>query len=288
MSSSSDFFERAAIIGTGLIGGSWGLALRRSGFRGVRIGCDRPEVLKKALNAGAISSGEEDLRRAVANADLVILATPVGGILRLLDQLKNALPVGALITDVGSTKVMICQKARENFNGEPLFLGGHPLAGKECSGIENAAPELFENAAYILTLDSPRIANDPRVKALSSLVASFGARPVVMDAVSHDRAMASLSHLPQLASTALASMIEEREDLPLDLAASGFRDATRLAGSPYAVWRDICSSNQENIQQALNSLISKLETLRNHLTDEVLEREFKQAQQLYETVKERQ
>ncbi len=281
-----DFFQRITIVGTGLIGGSWGLALKRSGFEGALTGCDHPAVLKKALAAGAVDYGEADLRQAVENASLVILAAPVGEILGLIDQLKGVVPADALVTDVGSTKAMICQKARETFNGRPLFLGGHPLSGKERSGIENASADLFNRAPYVLTPWAPEQIDDARACAFRALVASCGARPVVMNAGAHDRAMAWLSHLPQLASTALGSLIVEEDGLPLSLAASGLRDASRLAGSPYDIWRDICSSNQENIHQALDALIRKLQILKDHLTDKTLEREFEQAQELHERLRE--
>ena len=282
-------FNRVAIIGVGLIGGSWGLALRQRGVAARRVGCDRPEVLKQALALGAIDEGEQELGRAVRDADLVILATPVGVILDLLPQLKGKVPARALVTDVGSTKRLICHRALEVFGDEPLFLGGHPLAGKERSGLENAETALLENACYALTPHSPDDLQDERVKAFSALLERLGARPFVTDASTHDRAVAFLSHLPQLVSSGLASMIAEQsaEDfLPLELAASGFRDVTRLAESPYAVWRDICLTNVENIQSALESLIEKLEAMKLHLSDRELEQDFKQALKLRERLRE--
>lgn len=280
-------FERIAIIGVGLIGGSWGLALKKRGFAGVRVGCDRPEVLRKALAAGAIDEGEEDVRRAVKQADLIILATPVSGILRAIGELKNAARPRALVTDVGSTKVEICRRARAVFGGEPIFLGGHPFAGRERSGVENADAGLFENAVYVLTPEDSDHFADHRVKAFSEWIYAAGARRVVMDPATHDFAAAYLSHLPQLVSTGLASLIAESEPLPLDLAASGFRDVTRLAESPYPVWQDICASNLENILQALDNFIRKLQSLRSHLTDGALEREFDQALRLREKLREK-
>ncbi len=283
MPSRSHFFQRISIVGLGLLGGSWGLALRKQGLSIRRVGCDRPEVLRRALAAGAIDEGEENLAPAVRGADLVILATPVGVILDLLPQLKGSASPRALVTDVGSTKRQICQRARDVLGEQPLFLGGHPLAGKERSGIENAHPELFENAGYVLAPLTPDHLMDERVKAFSSLVEALGARPFVSDAASHDRAVAYLSHLPQLISSGLASLIAERsahDFLPLELAASGFRDVTRLADSPYHLWRDICLTNVENIRSALDSLIEKLEAMKLHLSDRELEREFIQGMKL--------
>ncbi len=281
-------FHRVAIVGLGLVGGSWGLALNRHGFQGRRVGHDRPEVLRRALALGAIDEGGDDVLAVVQNADLVILAAPVGVILDLLGQLKGVVSPRALLTDVGSTKRLICQRAAESIGKEPLFLGGHPLAGKERSGIENADASLFGNACYALTPLTPDHLADDRVKAFCSLLEVLGARPFISDPTAHDRAVAHLSHLPQLLSSGLASLIAEQsaEDfLPMELAASGLRDMTRLAESPYALWRDICLTNTENIQLALESLIQKLEGMKLHLSDRELEREFQQALKLRERLR---
>lgn len=282
-------FQRITIIGLGLIGGSWGLALKEHGITARRIGCDKPEVLDRALAAGIIDEASADPREAIRGSDLIILATPVGAILDLLPQIKAAADARALVTDVGSTKRLICLRARECFGDEPLFLGGHPLAGKERSGIEQASATLLENARYVVTPLLPNHLEDARVKAFCALLESLGARPFVTEASTHDRAVAFFSHLPQLVSTGLASMISEQgieEFLPLDLAASGFRDVTRLAESPYSVWRDICLTNIENIQSALEALIDKLEEMKLHLSDRELERDFIKAFKLREKLRE--
>lgn len=270
-------FQRVTIIGLGLIGGSWALALKARGIAARRVGCDKPEVLERALAAGMIDEGFAGPREAIRGADLIILATPVGAILDLLPQIKQAADPRALVTDVGSTKRLICLRAREMFGEEPLFLGGHPLAGKERSGVENASATLFDNARYVMTPLLPNHLEDARIKGFCALVESVGARPFVTEASTHDRAVAFFSHLPQLVSSGLASMIADQsaeEFLPLDLAASGFRDVTRLAESPYGVWRDICLTNIENIQSALDALIDKLEDMKLHLSDRELERDF--------------
>ena len=264
------------------------MALGKRGLTGTRVGCDRPDVLKRATAAGAIDESAEDPAQAVRDADLVVLAAPVGAILDVLPRLRPAVSAAALVTDVGSTKRLICQRAREVFGDQPLFVGGHPLAGKELSGFENADARLFENARYALTPLAPDHPADGRVKAFSQLLEALGARPFLCDASAHDRAVAYLSHLPQLPSTGLASLIAEQsaEDfLPLELAASGFRDVTRLAESPYALWRDICLTNIENIQSALELLIEKLQAVKLHLSDRELEREFKQALKLRERLR---
>lgn len=282
-------FQRITIIGLGLIGGSWGLALKARGITARRIGCDKPEIIERALAAGIIDEGFADLREALRGADLIILATPVGTILNLLPRIKEAAPTRALVTDVGSTKRLICLRAREIFGDEPLFLGGHPLAGKERSGVEHASATLFENARYVITPLLPNHLEDGRVKGFWALLEAVGARPFVTEASTHDRAVAFFSHLPQLVSSGLASMISEQgveEFLPLDLAASGFRDVTRLAESPYGVWRDICLTNIENIQAALDALIEKLEDMKLHLSDRELERDFIKGFKLREKLRE--
>jgi prephenate dehydrogenase len=282
-------FHEVAIVGLGLIGGSWGLALKKYSLALRRVGFGRPSTIARALAANAVDEGTDDLAKAVRDADLIILAAPVGAILDCIPRLKDTASTKALVTDVGSTKRLICERARETFGDELLFLGGHPLAGKERAGVENADATLFTNARYVLTPLEEGHLEDTRIKAFLSLVSAIGARPHIMDPARHDRALAFLSHLPQLLSTSLASLIAEESlegRLPVDLAASGFRDVTRLAQSPYSVWRDICLTNVENIQQALEALVEKLEFVKRHLSDHALEREFQQASKLREKLRE--
>jgi prephenate dehydrogenase len=284
-------FRRVAIVGLGLLGGSWGLALKRAGFTGRIVGyARRAETRAQAFAERAIDEGFANVNDAVREADLVILATPVAVILDHLARLQPHLSPQALITDVGSTKRRICERAAELYARQPLFLGGHPMAGKERSGLENADARLFENAQYVLTPVKPEHLHDDRVQAFLALVAAMGARSLISDPATHDVAVAYLSHLPQLLSSGLASLIEEKHatgNLSLELAASGFRDMTRLADSPYSVWRDICMTNTENIRMALEALIQKLESIRLHLGDRELEREFLVARRLRDKLRER-
>ncbi len=283
-------FRRVAIIGLGLLGGSLGLALKKVGFTGHVVGyARRGETREQALAAGAIDEGFDTADGTVRGADLVILATPVAVILDHLPRLHPHLSPKALITDVGSTKRRICALAAEYYNQGPLFLGGHPMAGKERSGLEHADAALFEGARYVLTPARPEDHNDHRVLAFQALVTAIGACPLITDATTHDRAVGYVSHLPQLLSSGLASMIQEMsaaDNLILEVAASGFRDVTRLADSPYSVWRDICLTNTENIQTALDALIQKLESIKAHLADRELEREFKAAHQLRDRLRQ--
>ena len=285
MDASSSPFQRVAIVGVGLIGGSWGLALKRRGFVVRIVGCDRPEVLDRALEQGAIDEAQPDLAEAVRDAGLVILAAPVAAILEQLPQIRRAAAPRAVVTDTGSTKRAILAKARPIFGKEPLFLGAHPLAGKERSGIENATASLFEGARYVVTPLAPSDLDDERAAAWLVIVRTIGASPFVTDAETHDRALAFLSHLPQLVSTGLASLIADEarcRSLPLELAATGFRDMTRLAESPYPVWRDICLTNGDNLLPAIEALIRKLEALKAQLGQDGLKQEFDEAHELRE------
>ena len=277
-------FRRVAIVGLGLLGGSWGLALKKAGFKGRIVGyARRAETREQALREGVVDEGFGNVTEAVQGADLVILATPVAVILNHLTHLSSHVSPQALVTDVGSTKWRICERAAELYAQQPLFLGGHPMAGKERAGLGHADAGLFENARYVLTPLKPEHLDDVRVQAFRALVVAVGARPLTCDPATHDVAVAYLSHLPQLLSSGLASLMEEKcaaKTLALELAASGFRDVTRLADSPYSIWRDICLTNTENIQMALDALIQKLESIKMHLGDRELEGEFLAARRL--------
>jgi prephenate dehydrogenase len=283
------FFKKITIIALGLIGGSWALALKKRGYRGILTGCSRQPTLDRALAAHAIDEAFVDPAAAVHNADVVILALPVGKIIEIFPRLKAALPKQALVTDVGSTKVAICQRAWTVFGETPLFLGGHPMAGKELTGFVHADPDLFEGARYILTPAADSMMQDARAEAFVSLIRSIGAVPVTTDPATHDQAVAWLSHLPQVVSTAVASVIaeeESRNSMPLDFSATGLRDTTRLAESPYPLWQDILDTNQDNIRTALDRLIAKLENMRRHLGDEGLAADFERASKLRQRLRE--
>ncbi len=278
--------ERVAIIGVGLIGGSLGLALKKHGFCGPIAGVDKDEVLERARAAGAIDEGFAELESAVRGADLIYLATPISAILELLPRLRHLAPAHALLTDAGSAKSRIVERAAALFPGSPLFLGGHPLAGSEKRGVENASADLFCGARYVLTPVRRQDLETPAARDFLGWLERIGARLLVMDAEVHDEVVAWTSHLPQLVATALAAAVLEKvRGDDLQLAAAGLRDTTRLAESPYALWRDICLTNTDNIQEALDALLQKLEYLRDNLRSRALEREFEAAQELRERLK---
>jgi prephenate dehydrogenase len=279
-------FRQITIIGTGLIGGSFGLAARKAGFTGRIVGCDREHVLSQARDFGAIDEGMASPEEAVWGSDLVVLATPVGSIIDLIERIGPIVPADALITDVGSTKAEIMARARAVFgnNVATRFLPGHPMAGKEHSGVEYADGRLFDGAVWLLTpFPEQKPDADPKLAAFTSLVEKFGSRLLAIDAAEHDRICALVSHLPQMISTAFAStLVDELGEDPQTGAIGGraLREMTRIAGSPYSMWRDIALTNTKNIQDALLKVEQKLAHIRENLRTRGLEEEFERAHKL--------
>jgi prephenate dehydrogenase len=287
-------FRRVAILGTGLIGGSFALALRKCSPDSVVIGWDKGHVLRHALERGAIHEGFGEISLAVAGADLIYMALPVGQTIELLPEIARLAAPDALVTDASSTKRSVCAIAAESFRaGGAHFLGGHPMAGKEVSGIAAADAELFRGSKYAFIRPpgdkNAENAGDPRVSEFTRLVERLGAEPIWMNAEAHDRAAAIVSHLPQLLAVALAGVVREQTDetgLPVTLAGRGLRDALRLAGSPYSVWRDIILTNSDNLDRVLDRMIQTLERLRGDLRTRALEEEFAAAGELYKILRD--
>ncbi len=278
-------FKQVTIIGTGLIGGSLGLALKKRRLAGRIIGSDRAPVLERAQECGAIEGGSTHPADAVRGSDLVVLATPVIPILDFIDRFGPALPPKTLVTDVGSTKAEIVERAAKSFgrNAGHRFLAGHPMAGKENAGVEFADADLFEGAAWLFT---PL----PGQNVYAGLCGEFircaekiGAKTAVVEAADHDRFCAWISHLPQMISTALAAALVEEfgPDAPvLDIGGRALREMTRISGSPYSMWRDIAITNRKNLSDALQKLEQRLAHLRENLDSRELAAEFERAHQL--------
>ena len=244
-----------AIAGVGLIGGSFALALRKAGFKGKIAGISSPATIEKALARGVIEHAMT-LADAAKSADLLYVSQPISQILQTLDVLDT----NALVTDAGSTKTVICERARRL----KRFVGGHPMAGKESRGVEHADAGLFRGRPYVLTAREPE---------LERWIERIGARLVFLDPAEHDRQVAFVSHLPQLISTALASVLAGKEQV----AGPAASDLTRLALSPYDIWRDIFATNADPIDAALSAFIVRLEALRAQLRSPEMERAFTQA-----------
>lgn len=274
--------RQITIIGTGMIGGSLALALKKRGWKGRIVGCDREAVLRKARRRGAIDAGTSDQQKAIAGSQVVVLATPIFGILDFLERVGPTVPPETLITDVGSTKREMVARARAVFGKDAArrFLPGHPMAGKERGGFDDADAELFQGAAWMVTPLPGQKIGSGRAGEFLKLVKRAGARVVEIEAERHDLLMAWISHLPQMMAIALgASLVDEFGDARDLRTASGrqVREMTRTAASAYGVWRDIVWTNADNLDAALQRLEQRLAYLRENLKSPALREEFARA-----------
>jgi prephenate dehydrogenase len=279
--------QSVAIVGVGLIGGSFGLALRKAGFTGPITGVSSKLAIAEGIAAKAIDRGAT-LPEAAANADLIYLAQPVSKIIQTLAELDQYLKPGTLVTDAGSTKVQIATQGWKHIkNG--IFLPGHPMAGKEKRGALAADADLFRGKTYFLCPEPPDQMFQPAIESLEKWLHKIGARTALVSAAAHDRLVAFTSHLPQLVSTGLASMLAGslEPDLALMAAGTGLTDMTRLALSSHELWADIISTNSAAIDQALGQYISHLEEMRKRLAAGSLEAEFFTASNLATVIRKR-
>ena len=277
--------RQITIIGTGLIGGSLALALRRKKFAGRIVGCDREGTLERARMRGAIDDGTVDPAHAVRGSQLVVLATPVLAICDLIDRIGPVLPEKALLTDVGSTKTAVVERALKVF-GESAgkrFLAGHPMAGKEMSGVDFADADLFHNAMWFLSPLPEQNLNEGLFAEFAGWIDAIGARIAMLPAEEHDRLCAWISHVPQMMSTALAAALVEEFGAEAPLLSAGgpaLREMTRISASPYSMWRDVAISNRKNLEKALWKVEQRLAHIRENLATRQLADEFEQAHDL--------
>jgi prephenate dehydrogenase len=274
--------RQITIIGTGLIGGSLALSLRKSGFHGKIIGSDRSDVLARAKRMRVIHEGISDPIQACGGSDVVVLATPVGGIITLIDKLAPHLSADTLLTDVGSTKAQITDSAQALFgkNAAKRFLAGHPMAGKENGGVEFADADLFHGAVWFFTPLPQQKLTGGKIAEYVSWIKKIGAKPAILNPAKHDELCAWISHVPQMISTALASTLVEEYGAKAPLLESGgraLREMTRTAASPYSMWRDVALTNKKYIGDALQKLEQKLAHIRESLDSRGLEEEFEHA-----------
>ena len=283
--------ENVTIIGVGLIGGSFALALKQADFKGKITGCDNAAALREAGAFGALDYSNEDAVAAVRCAELVVLAAPVKTNVEILAKIATLVPAEALITDVGSTKAEIVARALQIFGGDSLrrFLPGHPMAGREVSGVGHADPELFRGAPWVLTpqggrhaLIAPEFSRGMH-REFIEILESIGARVVITTPEKHDRVLAFTSHLPQLVSTALATTVESelggKPELR-DLSGRGLREMIRLAKSDPQLWSEITESNGKNVREALSAMERNLAKLRESLSTADFQRLFEQGRRL--------
>src|SRR5215469_7117979 len=281
--------RQITIIGTGLIGGSLALALRKANFAGRIVGSDRQSTLEKARERGVIDDGAVNPADAVRGSDVVVLATPVLAIMDLIERLGPALPAKTMLTDVGSTKTAVVEQAQKVFgkNVGKRFLAGHPMAGKELSGVDYADAGLFRDAVWFFTPFPAQNLNQGLFGDFVEWIDKIGARIAMMPANEHDRLCAWISHLPQMMSTALAAALVEEfgADAPL-LPAGGraLKEMTRISASPYSMWRDVAISNKQNLEDALLKVEQRLAHIRENLETRELAAEFEQAHELRKPV----
>lgn len=278
--------ERIAILGTGLLGASVGLALRAAGFAGSITGWNRtPEGAQQALEMGAIDAIGDDPIAVSRAAQVIVIAVPIYATLDLMEQLAAVLGPEHLVSDVGSTKGEITAAAARLFNAPQRagFLPGHPMAGKERGGAELADANLFRGAVWLFT-DDPAWQRAPQTQALAqewrALVAAMGARCIDIEPARHDEMVAWVSHLPQFTATALSALLQEQVGAAPELKDVGgraLREMTRLGASPYSMWRDIAHTNTEAVERALFALEQRLAYLRENLRTPGLREEFEKA-----------
>jgi prephenate dehydrogenase len=273
--------ERVFIIGTGLIGASTGLALRAAGFAGRIDGWDASSLeMAAAVQMGAIdgrASNRDDALELARLADVIVLAVPVLAIKDWMQQLAPVLRAGQLVTDVGSTKVEIVELGERLFveTEAASFLPGHPMAGKESGGALLAEAGLFDGAMWLFTPTTSEMTAIE--KEWRGWVGCFGSRTLDMDATRHDELCAWVSHLPQMLSTALAALLEDRFGDAPEIAAIGGRalkETTRLGASPYSMWRDVALTNTGPVADTLLALEQRLQHVRENLRTPELRDEF--------------
>jgi prephenate dehydrogenase len=263
--------KTVAILGTGLIGGSLALALseQRPEFRLIGFDANRREAWQ-AAERRAIHEVAASAAGAVGQADIVVLAAPLSASLVLLRDIAGHLREGTLVTDVGSVKDPIVSYAQEVLPSTVGFVGGHPMAGAEQGGMDNADPLLFQNAVWVLCppkgIDDTEFAD--RFAPVIDLVTCTGARPFLLDAERHDRIAATVSHLPQLLAVALVNQAVAADEAAHELAAGGFRDMTRIASSPYGIWREIFAANQGPVLDVLARFSDQLSRIRHGIAAE--------------------
>ncbi len=262
-------FRETAVIGVGLIGGSLAAAFRKKSISEKIIGIDiNKENLIKAEKMNIIDEGYTEIRGHLNNSDLIILAAPISNILDILDHLPYCGEKKQIIIDTGSTKKEILKNAENKFSEQEnrIFIGGHPMAGSEKSGVKFADPDLFTEAPFILT---PAVDTDSKiVEKIKKMLEKIGSRVYIIDAEEHDRCAAVLSHLPHLVSAVLLNTVcSEREKEKLyRLAGSGFHDMTRIAGGSPELWQDIFWTNRDNLENLLGKYIENLENIKEKLS----------------------
>jgi prephenate dehydrogenase len=280
-------FNKVTILGVGLIGASFALALKKRGLCSHITGCGRRENnLKKALEMTIIDSFEVDASKACADSDLVLFAIPVGQFIDTAKKINGTFKKGAIVTDVGSIKGKLVRDMEALMPEGISFVGGHPIAGSDKTGIDTATADLFSGARCMLT---PTEKTDKTaLKKVIELWESIGSKVSTLDADEHDRIYAAISHLPHVVAYAIVNTVADTNSSYLGYAGNGFKDTTRIAASSPELWRDISLMNRENILELIELLKKNLDKIGRHLKEsdaEAVEKEFNKAKALRENVR---
>ncbi|MCL2690536.1 MAG: prephenate dehydrogenase/arogenate dehydrogenase family protein [Chitinispirillia bacterium] len=277
--------KTVTICSVGLLGGSIGAALKKSGFTGKIIGLSSEKSLKTALALDLIDDGYpySHLEQIIPQTDLLILCSPILAIVETIEALgKMDLPRGLVITDIGSTKKVITETAQKHLPKSVHFIGGHPMAGSEKSGPGASDPYIFQNAIYVLTSASDE--DEKIINGLSGFLQNYlGCRTVLMNPEKHDTITAAVSHFPHILASALvlnAYKQEEQTEGTLSLAAGGFRDMTRIAASSYEIWHDIFATNKSACVNQIDSFIEILTDMKTSLENDSLKESYEKARQI--------
>ncbi len=276
------FFNKVTIIGVGLLGASFGLALKRYGLSNTICGYGRKEEnLKRALEKGIIDNYGLDAAKVCMDSDLILLSTPVGTFKEIINKTRASIKKGAIVIDVGSVKGNLVYEIESLMPQGVFYVGSHPITGSERSGIDDARHELFNNALCIIT-PTEKTDKDSMERVIR-LWKTFGMRVELMDPMRHDEVYGLISHLPHLMAYALVNIVGDIDSGYLEYAGQGFRDTTRIALSSPELWRDIAIHNRENLIKFLNILknnLEKLGILLQSMDNKGIEEEFLRAQRL--------
>ncbi len=280
-------FNQVTIIGLGFLGASFALAIRKMGMCKTIYGFSRnPENLEKAKVRGIIDNYSFDLCQIIEGSDLVMLATPVGVFMDIIDRIKGILKKGSVITDVGSIKGSLVYEIESVLSEDVYYIGSHPIAGGEKSGIENAKSDLFNNALCIITPTEK--SNSGALESLKNIWQSIGSRVEFMEPYWHDEVYAIVSHLPHITAYALVNTLGDVDEDAIRFAGQGFKDTTRIAMSSPEIWRDISAHNKENLIKLIHILkdnLTKIEGLLDKDDLISLEKEFRRSKILRERIK---
>lgn len=281
------FFNKVSIIGVGLLGASFALALREKGLCKTIIGYGRSEEnLKRAKERGIIDDYSLDVRKTCEDSDLILLSTPVGAFRDIAERIKDALKQGVLITDVGSVKGRLVHELESLMPDGVYYIGSHPIAGSDKSGIDDARADLFNNARCIITPTEK--SNEPAKGKIISTWEAVGAKVEVIDPFTHDEIYAAVSHFPHIIAYSIVNAVGDIDSKYIGYAGKGFKDTTRIALSSPEMWRDISIFNKENLIRMIDVFRENLDKITKCLMENnasCIEGEFLRAQTLRKKLK---